>query len=518
MAAQPNPLLDFGASSNNSSDGSAAHWPYTAAHESFRLQARAFVQQHLTPAVVARCEELGRAPPELLRASYAAGLYSFRAPVELGGTPPSRGKSSSSDASPAGPATSASEAEFDLLFDVVLVQELARCGAMGLVTELMGSFGMVLPLLQAFAPKEMKDAVLPGMVRAETHVCFAVTEPPPPPPPPAAPTASASKRETAVGGKPARTQSPAPRRRGLRTTARWSADGSSLEVTGEKMYISFGLRADYILTAVQLLRAQGTGADEDEDAASPPALSLLLIPRHSAGVHVENLPLSGWRSTSTTRIRFERVHVPASALVVDGSRAQGAEVPSRLARLLRANVTRERFITGVLAAASARVCLDDALSFARGKVLSVDPRSGRRRLLIHSDAVREQLVSLAARVAQAEALVEKVAVQLSAPNMRESFVRAGDEGAAESAQAAAARRQRALQCALLKHACSEVLSVAVLSASSVLGAAALATASEGYSGGPGARVERIRRDAPVNAAAGGGEHTLLAFVAKQAKL
>jgi acyl-CoA dehydrogenase len=513
----PNPLLDFafsGAISVDALTAAAVVAPYTAAHQSFRAQVRAFVQRHLTPAVVARCEAEACAPRELLQASYAAGLYSLRAPVSLGGTPPPGW--SSSDSAAAGDESPT----FDLLFDVVMVQELARCGAMGLATELMGSFGMVLPLLQTFAPEHLQRKLLKPMVQAQVMVCFAVTEPPPPSPPPSVSAEAKKKKQTGAKSAPA---AAAPfTRQGLRTTATLSSDGKSYEVNGTKLYISFGVRSDYILTAVQILPPTppppgASTAEEPEPIV--PSMSLLLIPRATAGVFVDNMPLSGWRSTSTTRIRFERVRIDvADSLVVDGSAASGFEVPRQLARLMRANVSRERFVTAVLAAASARVCLDDAVSFARGKVLSVDPRSGRRKLLIHSDAVREQLVVLAARVAQAEALVEKVALQLSAPHMREEFSSstsaATAAAAAESDQAASARRQRALQCALLKHACSEVLNLAVSTASSVLGAAAL---PEGGTG-PGARVERIRRDAPVNAAAGGGEHTLLAFVAKQAKL
>ena len=334
-----NPLLDAVELLPSAAAAAAAVPSFTAAHSTFRQHVRAFVREHLTAAVVEAAEAAGRAPAALLRASYAAGLFALRAPVSLGGTPPA----------------GTTGGQFDLLFDVLLVSELSRCGAMGLVTELMGSFGMLLPLLQAFGGAELQP-LMQQMVRADKFICLAVSEPPLPP--------------TRQGKAP-------PRRPGLRTTATLTADGSSYEVSGEKIYISFALRADFILTAVQLLPSASATATTDSTAAAsyasssspPPALSLLLIPRSATGVRVEAMQMSGWRSTSTARITFSSVRVPASALLVDGSGERGSGVPRQLGLLMRANVTRERFITGVMAAACARVCLDDAIEFARNKVL-----------------------------------------------------------------------------------------------------------------------------------------------------
>jgi alkylation response protein AidB-like acyl-CoA dehydrogenase len=103
---------------------------WSPAHDEFRQRVRSFVQRELTPAVVDEAERNGRVKPELVQAAYRAGLFSMRAPAELGGTPPKG-------------AVLDRNGSFDQLYDVALVQEMMRGGSMGIVTELMGNFNMV---------------------------------------------------------------------------------------------------------------------------------------------------------------------------------------------------------------------------------------------------------------------------------------------------------------------------------------------------------------------------------------
>ena len=187
-----------------------------------------FVRDRLTPAVVDEAEVAGRAP-ELLRASYSAGLYALHAPLHLGGTPP------------AGAVVPSARQPSDHLYDVVLLQELMQCAAMGLVTEIIGSFGMLLPLLiltreWAATDGPRRDHGLLRGHRADddTHrrcrLCFSCLL-----------HRSRFHRHRAPP-KPQKPRSRGPP--GLRTTATLSADGSNYEVNGEKFYISFGIRAD----------------------------------------------------------------------------------------------------------------------------------------------------------------------------------------------------------------------------------------------------------------------------------
>lgn len=276
------------------------------------------------------------------------------------------------------------------------------------------------------------------------------------------------------------------------------------------MYISFGKGSDYILTAVQIKQQRDSSATTAAtDAAecarpSPPSLSLLLIPSAAPGVSITDLPLTGWASTSTSRISFTDVVVPASALLVDGSHS--LSVALKLRSLMQANVNQERFITSIMAAAAARVCWEDALRFARGRATGPNAR------LSDSPAIRESIVAMAARSVAVESMAIQTALLLTRTDQDALAPQTNDD--AESSR----RKQRASSAlrmvALLKLESSRVLESACSGAGKILGAAALVQGGSGS----GARLERIRRDAPVNAAAGGGEHTLMEFVAKQAKL
>ena len=132
-------------------------------------------------------------------------------------------------------------------------------------------------------------------------------------------------------------------------------------------------------------------------------------------------------------------------------------------------------------------------------------------MTIQNAAIREQIVDMAAKVVAAETFLEHTAMMLSTADANAA---ASASAGASTASSSQQHRAQVHLVALLKYSSSRTLEAVVSAASSILGAAALVRGGRG----PGARIERIRRDAHVNAAAGGGSHTLLEFVAKQAKL
>lgn len=455
---------------------------FTHQHQAFREKVRNFVKTELTDEVVEQCEREGGATRALIKKSYQAGLYAMRAPLALGGTPP---------------IGIGADGVVDALYELILVDELSACGAHGLVTELIGNFGMLLPILDAFATDEMRAAIIRPMIQADVFACFAFTEPPPtstPTPNQAADTSSSSnsnrsKAPAGISRSPGhRAGSGGPR---MRTRATKSADGFSYELTGEKMFISFGARSDYIVTACQI-------ADSNE-STGPAGLSLLLVPSQSAGVTITPMRLHGWHSTSTTRIRFDKVRVPAHLLLVDGG-ASSTPVLGLLFHLLQSNVNQERFVTAIMANRSARVCIDAAIEFARSK------RIPNERRLIDSQAVRQDIVHMAMMVQQNTRLLESLAVHMAA----------ADHAAATTSHGKSAARWSnplSQQTALVKYACTHSLTHCAQVAGRIVGMSALACG-----GGLGGRIERIKRDAAVSANTGGNENVLAEFVAKRAKL
>src|SRR3546814_8539345 len=87
----------------------------------------------------------------------------------------------------------------------------------------------------------------------------------------------------------------------LKTTA--VRDGDHYIVNGGKMFITSGMRADWLTCAV---RTGGPGAA---------GISLLLIDMDSPGVERTRLDKMGWRCSDTAAIHFGDVRVPATNLI-----------------------------------------------------------------------------------------------------------------------------------------------------------------------------------------------------------
>lgn len=159
----------------------------------------------------------------------------------------------------------------------------------------------------------------------------------------------------------------------LRTTA--VADGDDYIVNGAKTYITSGVRADYVVTAV---RTGGPGAA---------GVSLLVAEKDgrgcSPGLQVtRKLDKMGWRSSDTAELSFTDARVPAANLV-------GPE-HSGFAQIAAAFVS-ERVGLAAQAYASAQRCLDITAAWCRD-------RETFGRPLISRQAVQNTLAEMARRI------------------------------------------------------------------------------------------------------------------------
>ena len=105
-----------------------------------------------------------------------------------------------------------------------------------------------------------------------------------------------------------------------------------------------GVRADYITTAV---RTGGPGAA---------GVSLLLIEGDAPGLARTKLDKMGWWASDTAMLYFDECRVPASHLI--GAEGSGF-------KLIMQNFNDERLTMAAGATAFARVCLDEAVAYAR---------------------------------------------------------------------------------------------------------------------------------------------------------
>ncbi|WP_277455215.1 acyl-CoA dehydrogenase family protein [Janibacter sp. DB-40] len=168
----------------------------------------------------------------------------------------------------------------------------------------------------------------------------------------------------------------------LRTTAR--RDGEHYVVNGSKTFITSGVRADFVTTAVR------TGGDEHKGARG---LSLLVVERGTPGFEVSRrLGKMGWRCSDTAELSFTDARVPANHLV-------GPENAGFL--LIGSAFLSERIGLAVQAYSQAQRCLDLATEWCRERATFGQP-------LISRQGVQTTLVEMARRIDVARAYTRSV--------------------------------------------------------------------------------------------------------------
>ncbi|MGA8048487.1 MAG: acyl-CoA dehydrogenase family protein [Dermatophilaceae bacterium] len=158
----------------------------------------------------------------------------------------------------------------------------------------------------------------------------------------------------------------------LRTTAR--RDGDHYVVNGAKTFITSGVRADFVTTAVR------TGGEHLRGARG---LSLLVIERGTPGFAVSRrLAKMGWRCSDTAELSFSGARVPVENLV-------GPENAGFL--LIGSAFLSERIALAVQAYSQAQRCLDLATTWCRGRTTFGAP-------LISRQSVQTTLVEMTRRI------------------------------------------------------------------------------------------------------------------------
>jgi acyl-CoA dehydrogenase len=370
---------------------------YTPDHEAFRDVVRRFVDKEIAPYAHA-WDEAGEFPRELYRRAAELGLLGLGFPEEFGGSPADR------------------------FMWIVVVQELARAGAGGISASLFSHSIGAPPIVRAARP-EVKARVLPEILSGRKISALAITEP--------------------SGGSDVAQ---------LRTTAR--REGDVYVLNGQKAFITSGMRADYITTAV---RTGGAGAS---------GISLILVEGDRPGLSRTRLDKMGWWASDTAMLYFDDCRVPAENLI-------GPEGDAF--KIIMQNFNDERLTMAAGATAFARVCLDEAIAYAR-------ERQTFGRALTQHQVIRHKLVDMAQRVAASQAMLELLAWRLEQ----------NDNPIAEIC--------------MLKNQATQTMAFCASEAVQIFGGA-------GYL--RGAKVERIYREVKVNAIGGGTEEIMKDLASRQ---
>lgn len=379
---------------------------FSSDHEQFRASLRDFISREITP-FVNDWDEAGTFPISMYRRAAELGATGLGYPEEYGGTPA------------------------DIFYKLVLAEEYARCGSGGVQASL-NSHTIGLPPVLAAGSDELKRRVLTPVLRGEKISALAVTEP--------------------SGGSDVAT---------LKTTA--VRDGDHYIVNGEKTFITSGMRAHFITTAVRT----------DPQNKGPGGISVLLIEGDTPGLTRTELKKMGWWCSDTAHLHFDNCRVPVSNLV--GIENQGFKT-------LMNNFNSERLFLAALAYGYAQVCFDEALDWAR-------QRSTFGQTLSQRQVIRHKLMDMMLKIDAARSQVHELAYRIEH--------RLGDPA------------QLVARIAMVKVLATQAMQFCADQSLQILG-------GMGYM--RGTRSERIYREVKVMMIGGGSEEILKDLAARQVQI
>ena len=310
----------------------------------------------------------------------------------------------------------------------VLTETLAReSGSGGLMASLF-SHNIGLPPVLRWGSDALQREVIPPVLRGEKIAALAITEP--------------------GGGTDVAA---------LRTTAR--LDGDHYVVDGEKVFITSGMRADYLTVAVRT----------DAGNKGRGGISMLVVPGDCSGLSRSPLQKMGWHCSDTAHLRFDGVRVPARFLV--GQEGSGF-------KMIMGNFNGERLSMAVMALGFAECCYREALDWAR-------TRKTFGSALVEHQVVRHKLMDMKMRIESTRAWVDAVTRRLDE----------GDEGA-----------EWVSQVCLLKNHSTQTMQFCADQGVQILG---------GMGFMRGTACERIYREVKVMMIGGGAEEIMKELASRQ---
>jgi acyl-CoA dehydrogenase len=262
--------------------------PFTEELEEFRLTVRRFIQNELAPKTP-EYEDAHWFPNDVFLRLAEMGYLGLKFEERYGGQ------------------------GGGYLADAVFTEELAHCGSGGLAAGIGAHTSIAMAPIWKFGTEDQKQRYLVPGIRGEKIGALGITEPD-------------------AGSDVA----------GVKTFAK-RVDGGYV-VNGSKMFITNGVRADFIVTAVKTTQEGGHQG-----------LSFLIVDRGD-GVQSTAIEKLGWHASDTALIAFDDVFVPEENLL--GEENQGFY-------LIMANFQWERLMMALGSVGGMQVCFDRTLEFAK---------------------------------------------------------------------------------------------------------------------------------------------------------
>lgn len=295
-------------------------------HEEFRHRLRKYVEAQLAPHAD-EWEARGVLPRQVFRELGAAGFLGLTHERRYGGQ------------------------GLDFGYSVVLAEELPRSRMGGLTLSVLAQTNFFLPLLARHGSEAQKAEYLAPAIRGEKVGALASTEP--------------SGGSDITGS----------------TTTRAHEAGDDWVVTGEKMFITNGPIADFVVTLVRTAKSSG-----------PHGLSLLIIPTDTPGFAVKELRKLGLYTSPTGSLSFDHCRVPKALTL--GRPHLGYYYHTQ-------NLLEERLIGGVSSLAMADLVLTETIAYVKQHRAVGQPLSAPQ-------FVRHQIAEMAAEIEMARAFVYAV--------------------------------------------------------------------------------------------------------------
>jgi acyl-CoA dehydrogenase len=296
--------------------------PFTDEHEQLREAIRRFVSTELRPHV-GEWERDRWFPNEVFTRMAELGWLGLKYPVEYGGE------------------------GGDYVHDAVLAEEMARCGSGGLAAGVGAHIGIATPPIWKFGTEDQKQRFLAPAIRGEKIAALGITEPD-------------------AGSDVA----------GIRTVAK-RVDGGYV-VNGSKTFITNGVRADFVVTAVKTTQEGGHHG-----------ISFLVLESDMEGYSVSRkLEKMGWHASDTGELAFQDVFVPDENLL--GEEHKGFY-------LIMANFQWERLLMALGSVGAMRVLLERTIAYAQDRQTFGKPISKHQ-------VVRHQIADMAVKLERGRAV------------------------------------------------------------------------------------------------------------------
>ena len=294
---------------------------FTEEHELFRKVLGEFVAAEITPNVL-DWEAAGEIPREVFERMGALGFLGVRLSEECGGG----GR--------------------DFWYTTVLVQELVRCGSVGVAVSVLAHAEFATMVIDRNGSPELRQRFVRPAAAGELIGALGVTEP---------------DAGSDVGA--------------LRTRA--ERVGDHYVINGSKTFITNGTIADYVTTAV---RTGGAGHR---------GISLIVVPTDTPGLTVgRRLRKVGVPSSDTAELFFTDCRVPVANLVGEENAAF---------RYIMAGFEGERLVLSVIAAMQMRLMFEEARRYGHERHAFGHP-------LLNFQVWRHRLADVITKIEAAEAL------------------------------------------------------------------------------------------------------------------